>query len=111
VPAGIIHASVPRLDHDGTGEEADESALPELTLSQLRERAADLTQAQVADRLVLSQGSVSRIERREDMRISQLLLYVDALGGRVDIRVDIPGRGTFKLTQFGAVVDPDHIDW
>jgi transcriptional regulator with XRE-family HTH domain len=90
---------------------ASRGALPRVTLSELRERFADLTQAQVAERLVSSQGRVSRLERRDDLRISQLMLYIDALGGRVDIVAELPGRGAFELTQFGAAVDPDCIDW
>jgi transcriptional regulator with XRE-family HTH domain len=61
-------------------------------LSELR-RKLDLTQAIVADRLDVTQENVSQIERGEaDVRLSTLSRYVEALGGRLEVRAAFPGE-------------------
>lgn len=59
-------------------------------LSELR-RKLDLTQAIVADRLDVTQENISQIERGEaDVRLSTLSRYVEALGGRLEVRAAFP---------------------
>lgn len=59
-------------------------------LGELR-RKLDLTQAVVADRLDVTQENISQIERGEaDVRLSTLNRYVEALGGRLEIRAAFP---------------------
>jgi len=59
-------------------------------LGELR-RKLDLTQAIVADRLDVTQENVSQIERGEaDVRLSTLNRYVEALGGRLEVRAAFP---------------------
>lgn len=60
-----------------------------LQLGQLR---ADLgkTQLSVAQELKTSQANVSRIEHEEDIYLSTLRNYVEALGGRLEIRAVFP---------------------
>lgn len=53
-----------------------------------RERAG-VSQATLAERLRTSRPNVSRIERENDIRLSTLERYVEALGGRVVIDVVI----------------------
>jgi transcriptional regulator with XRE-family HTH domain len=61
-------------------------------LGELR-RKLDLTQAVVADRLDVTQENVSHIERGEaDVRLSTLSRYVEALGGRLEVRATFPGE-------------------
>jgi transcriptional regulator with XRE-family HTH domain len=58
-------------------------------LSKLRElRGA--SQAALADSLAVSQPNVSRIEREDDLRVSTLGRYVEALGGELEIRAHFP---------------------
>ncbi len=59
-------------------------------LASLR-RARGLTQREVARRMGISQSDVSKLERRDDVRVSSLRRYVDALGGHVRVVVDLPG--------------------
>lgn len=54
-------------------------------LAQFRERVG-LSQRAVAERLGVSQVNVSRIEHEEDLQLSTLARYVDALGGRLELR-------------------------
>lgn len=59
-------------------------------LGELR-RELDLTQVIVAERLDVTQENVSQIERGEtDVRLSTLSRYVQALGGRLELRAAFP---------------------
>lgn len=61
-------------------------------LADLR-RELDLTQAVIAERLEVTQENVSQIERGEaDVRLSTLNRYVEALGGRLEVRAAFPER-------------------
>jgi hypothetical protein len=44
------------------------------------------TQADVAPAAGMAQGEVSRLERREDHRLSTLRRYIEALGGELEVR-------------------------
>lgn len=67
------------------------SELPEMDLRALRE-AAGLSQGGLARRIDTTQSELSKIERREDHRISTLRRYVEALGGNLEICAVINGR-------------------
>ena len=60
-----------------------------MRLGQLRE-ARKMTQAQVAEALGSSQANVSKLERRDDVYLSTLSGYVEALGGRLELRAVFP---------------------
>jgi DNA-binding XRE family transcriptional regulator len=55
-------------------------------------RAADLTQAELADRLGVGQNTVSRTERRSDVLWSTLVSYLSAAGG-TDITLSVTIKG------------------
>lgn len=44
-----------------------------------------MTQVDLAERLGKSQGNVSELERRDDVYLSSLRDYVEALGGRLEV--------------------------
>lgn len=71
----------------------------EMTLMQLR-KDLNLTQDQMADLLEKRQAQVSRFERREDMLISTLREYIEAMGGELELIARLPGRGPVKLGGF-----------
>jgi DNA-binding transcriptional regulator YiaG len=54
--------------------------LAAMPLEELRQ-ARELTQTQLAEVLRVSQGAVSKVERRTDMYISTLRSYISAMGG------------------------------
>lgn len=56
-----------------------------LALGRLRESRA-ITQRELANTLSVSQANVSRIEHEEDLYISTLRSYIEALGGRLELR-------------------------
>jgi transcriptional regulator with XRE-family HTH domain len=80
-----------------------QEALQAMPLDELRE-ARELTQVQLAQVLQVSQGAVSKVERRTDMYISTLRNYVRAIGGDLQIRAVFP-EGEVLLDQFEDI-DP-----
>jgi predicted transcriptional regulator len=68
-----------------------ESELLEMDLRALRE-AVGLTQGELAERVEITQSQLSKMERREDHRVSTLRRYVEALGGNLEICAVINGK-------------------
>jgi DNA-binding XRE family transcriptional regulator len=56
----------------------------QLALAELR-RKLGVTQQQLAEVLDIQQAAVSRIERRDDVLLSSLAAYVQALGGELEV--------------------------
>jgi len=76
--------------------------LLDLTLQELRQNLATLSQDEVAEILEVTQGYVSRLERQGDMLLSRLYGYVQALGGDVEIRARFPDHEV-RITQFNEL--------
>lgn len=74
-----------------------EGELLEMDLRTLRE-AVGLTQGELAQRVEITQSQLSKMERREDHRISTLRRYVEALGGSLEICAVIDGK-RIKLAE------------
>ncbi len=66
-----------------------------------------LTQVQMAQLLKISQGAVSKVERRNDMFVSTLRNYIRAAGGDLEIRAVFP-EGDVLIDQLGGahLTDP-----
>jgi DNA-binding transcriptional regulator YiaG len=64
---------------EGREERAEMNRTYAMNLAAIR-KAADLTQAALAERLGMDQGSVSRLENRQDMLLSTLASYLRAIG-------------------------------
>ena len=62
---------------------------------------AERSQEQIADALGIKQPSVHKIERQTDLYLSTLRRFVEAAGGSLELRVDLPGKGTIRLTRLG----------
>lgn len=54
------------------------------TLAQVRQ-AIGLTQTQLAEELGIAQGDVSKIERRDNLRLATLARFIEATGGHLRI--------------------------
>jgi transcriptional regulator with XRE-family HTH domain len=78
-------------------EHAEALIAEEMSLRELR-KAMGKTQAQLARKLKKPQATVSRIERQSDVLISTLDKVVHALGGRVRIVAELPGRRPLYVT-------------
>jgi len=85
-----------------TNQEETKKKLLELTLQELRQNVASLNQEDLAEILHVTQGYVSRLERQDDMLLSRLYAYVEALGGNVEILAKFPGQEV-RITQFEDV--------
>ena len=61
-----------------------DETLEEIRLYELRHAQA-VSQAELAGRLEVTQGAISKLEHAEDVRISTLRLYLEALGARLEL--------------------------
>jgi transcriptional regulator with XRE-family HTH domain len=68
-----------------------------MDLRSLRE-AVGLTQEELAQRVAITQSQLSKLERREDYRLSTLRRYVTALGGELEIVAVVDGK-RIRLAQ------------
>jgi DNA-binding XRE family transcriptional regulator len=59
--------------------------LKNMPLEELRS-AREMTQVNLAKVLGVQQASISKMERRTDMYLSTLRSYVEAMGGRLELR-------------------------
>jgi len=75
-----------------------ESARINYSLAQLR-MARNYTQARLAEVLDRPQNAVSKVEHRADVYISTLRSYIEAMGGRLEIRALFPDAEVV-ITQF-----------
>ncbi len=63
----------------------------ELTISQLR-GARGATQESIAERMNVTQSNVSHFERNPNIFLRSLAGYVEALGGRLEVRAVFPDQ-------------------
>ncbi len=62
-----------------------------LTLQELRQ-ATGLTQARVSQELGMPQSNVLRLEKGSDMLLSTLRQYIEAMGGKLNLTVELPNK-------------------
>ena len=67
---------------------------------------AERSQEQIAQSLGIKQPSVHKMEKQADLYISTLRRFVEAAGGKLELLVELPGKGSFKLTGLGQI-NPD----
>jgi len=72
----------------------------EMNLREMR-RLRKLTQARLSKKLKIGQEGVSRIEKRTDLYISTLRGYVEGVGGKLKLVVELPDRPPVILTGLG----------
>jgi len=64
---------------------------------------ADRSQDQIAQGLGIKQPSVLKMERQADLYLSTLRRFVEAAGGTLELRVELPGKGVLRLTGLGEL--------
>ena len=72
----------------------------EMTLQQLRKQRK-FTQQDLAQLLNIEQENVSRLERRNNLHLSTLKDYIQALGGTLHLIAEFPDREPIKLLDLG----------
>jgi transcriptional regulator with XRE-family HTH domain len=81
---------LPAAERSAIAEGASQK-IAAIRLQQVRE-AAGLTQEEVAQRMGVTQASLSRLEHRPDVKLSNIRKYIEAVGGRLEVSVVMPGR-------------------
>lgn len=71
-------------------------------------KLAERSQEQIAQSLGIKQPSVVKIERQTDLYLSTLRRFVEAAGGTLELRVELPGTGAFTLTGVGEIDAAKH---
>lgn len=66
-------------------------------------KLADRSQVQIAKALGVKQPSVHKIEHQTDLYLSTLRKFVEAAGGTLELRVELPGKGVVNITSVGDV--------
>jgi len=79
--------------------------LEEVRLYELRHAEA-VSQAELAGRLDVTQGAVSKLEHADDVRVSTLRQYLDALGARLELVAVFDEEGRRVPIQLGTPDDP-----
>jgi len=79
-------------------EKRFQKSLEAMPLDQLR-KAQEMTQLQLAEILGVNHGEVSKIEHRYDICVGTLAEYVEAMGGRLEIRAVLKDREV-RIMQF-----------
>ena len=77
----------------------------EMPLYELR-RALAMTQKDMAEKLSVNQPAISKLEHREDVDLSSLRSYIEAVGGKLKIVAEFP-EGEVAITSFSAMEAPD----
>lgn len=71
-------------------------------LKALRKLAAR-SQEQIAQSLGVKQPAIVKIERQTDLYLSTLRRFVEAAGGKLELRIELPGAPAFTLTGLGEI--------
>ena len=91
-----IVAALPAERQSAIAKRAAELKTEVRSLMELR-KAMELTQAELARKLAISQESVSRLEKRSDMLISTLTKHVEKLGGELVLVARFPGAAPVRV--------------
>lgn len=93
-----ILQDLPAERRDRIEQRAAELIAEELNLRELRR----LTQAKLPKKLKIGQEGVSRIEKRSDLYISTLRSYVEGVGGKLSLVVELPDQPPVILAGLGG---------
>ena len=66
-------------------------------------KLAERSQQQIAQSLGIKQPAIVKIERQTDLYLSTLRRFVEAAGGTLELRVELPGTGVMRLTGMGEL--------
>jgi DNA-binding XRE family transcriptional regulator len=75
--------------------------IQEYELLKVLRQEFEVSQEKLAELMGIRQASLSKIENQDDMRLSTLRKYIEALGGELEIRAHFPDRDV-SLNQFSA---------
>lgn len=81
------------------------STLDTMPLAEIR-KAIGMTQADLAGRLDVAQGSVSKIENGTDMYLTTLRKYVEALGGELHLIAKFSDGRELEIERVAEMAEP-----
>jgi transcriptional regulator with XRE-family HTH domain len=100
-----------RVLADPKGRAAYDRAREEITAHQANlatvRKMKDLAQATVADALGMSQGEISRLERRSDLLLSTLRRFIEATGGELHLVARYPEADVDLMVGISLDQGPD----
>jgi transcriptional regulator with XRE-family HTH domain len=82
-------------------EEKAAKMIAAMPLQQLR-AARRFTQTSLAEIMGVGQADVSKIENRADVYVSTLAKFIEAMGGRLEIRAVFADGSTVNINQFSS---------
>src|SRR5271166_3333659 len=97
IMAGLLKARRARIDMRAAELHGEVEGLKALRT------LAKRSQQQIAQGLGVKQPSVLKIERQTDLYLSTLRRFVEAAGGTLELRVELPGKGVLHLTGLGEL--------
>ena len=68
-------------------------------------KSAGPIQAKVSDFLDMPQSNVSRLEKSSDMLISTLREYIEAVGGKLNLTIELPDKPPIVLAELSDLID------
>ncbi len=78
------------------------ATLEKMPLAEIR-TAIGMTQADLAGKLDVTQGSVSKIENAADMYLTTLRKYVEALGGKLHLTATFSGGRRMEIDHLPEI--------
>jgi DNA-binding XRE family transcriptional regulator len=97
IPFDNVIASLSLDEQKAIAQRTEELIAEYMTLQDLR-KARRLTQEQMAQFLGVRQDSISKLEEQSDLLLSTIRRYVEAMGGKLELRAEFPNRPAVILT-------------
>lgn len=76
----------------------------EKSLREIR-KTRECSQAEIAQKMGMNQGDLSKFERRTDVYLSTLRHYIEALGGTLELVATFPDTGSVKIAHVAGLVN------
>src|SRR5689334_214971 len=80
------------------------ATLQSMPLEEIR-KAIGMTQIELAEKLEIGQGSVSKLENATDMYLTTLRRYVEALGGELHLSATFGDGRTIEIDHLAALTE------
>ncbi len=96
IPLEELIASLPKAERDAIDRRTRELMAEELSLQDIR-KAMGKTQTAVARRLKVGQDAISKLETRDDMYLSTLRGFIEAIGGRLELVAKFPDMPPVRI--------------
>jgi transcriptional regulator with XRE-family HTH domain len=104
-----IWDDLPKERQEKIHTRAQELEAEYITLQELR-KMAGLTQANISEGLNMPQSNVSRLEKSADMLLSTQRRNVEAVGGKLNLTVELPNKPPIILSGLGDLMEQPQPD-